>query len=233
MDSFRENLSALGVVEAGLSAFERELIELPESIAAAEARAEAARAASTAEGEAAAAVDKARRDKEAELADCEAKRDKFQGQTALVKTNHEYTALLGEIEGMTSRISEIEEEILKAMESDDGASERLAAVQKEQKELEQAAERDAGELRKRMAQVEKERAEQRTIRDGLLEELGPKVKAHYQRIASARGTAVALVRADNCTGCHRSVPPEVSNRVMAGEMHVCANCQRILIIRQD
>ena len=43
---------------------------------------------------------KARRQKEGELADLEAKRSKYKGQLMDVKTNKEYTAMLHEIEGV-------------------------------------------------------------------------------------------------------------------------------------
>ncbi len=233
MDSFRENLGALADCEASLADLSRELSNLPEQIAKAEARAQESRDILAAEREGLAAAEKSRRDKEAEAADCEAQREKFQGQTALVKTNHEYTALLHEIDGMTQRISKVEDEILLAMEAAEASVERLETDGRDQKAAEKKALDEAGDMRKRMSFVEGEIAEQTQLRDGLLEHLGPKVKASYSRVASVRGTGVGQIVAGNCAACHRAVPPEVENRVLAGELHCCANCLRILVKKDE
>ncbi len=93
-----------------------------------------------------------RREKEAELQDCEAQRDRFRTQTAQVKTNTEYTALLHEIEGASSRISQLEEDVLVAMDEVDERRQVLADVETEQKQVERETEARVGELRKRLEQ---------------------------------------------------------------------------------
>ncbi|MCP4006482.1 MAG: hypothetical protein GY725_20075 [bacterium] len=229
MSSFRENLEALGVTEASVADLRSDLTRLPSEIDQAEARAQAARDALAAEKEALASVEKARRDKENELADSEVQREKFQNQTALVKTNTEYTALLHEIEGMTQRISSVEEDILEAMDGADAAAVRLKAAEKEQKENEKVAVGEAEALRRRTSVAEEELSGHIKVRDGLLDELGSEVRTHYEKLAGKLGTAVARITNETCGGCHRTIPPETENRVLAGELNYCANCQRILV----
>ncbi len=131
MESAKENLFALGDCEEIITALEYELKRLPDEIAAAEGRAQEARDAVVAARQRVEDAEKERRANEAQLQECEARREKFQGQTALVKTNEEYTALLREIDGTTQRISQIEEAILLGMEAIDEASSRLESVEKE------------------------------------------------------------------------------------------------------
>ena len=71
----------------------------------------------------------------------------------------EYTALLNEVDGMTARISQLEEEILLSMETVDQVSARLKTVEIEQTKLEQDLLGQAQGLRERMEVVKQELAE--------------------------------------------------------------------------
>ena len=230
MSDLKEMLGALGVCDETAGELARELAQIPSSIAAVEAKAQAARDVLENEKKALEEAEHTRRVKEGELQDCEAQRAKFQGQTAMVKTNVEYTALLHEVDGMTARISQVEEEILLAMEAADQISARLKTLQQEQIEIEQAYLRDAQQLRERMDAVKAEIATKDKEREALLNRLDPEIKASYERVRAARATATARIQGQSCTACHRQVPPETINRLMAGELHTCQSCLRILVV---
>ncbi len=230
MSDLKEMLGALGVCDETAGELARELAQIPSSIAAVEAKAQAARDVLENEKKALEEAEHTRRAKEGELQDCEAQRAKFQGQTAMVKTNVEYTALLHEVDGMTARISQVEEEILLAMEAADQISARLKTLQQEQIEIEQDYLRDAQQLRERMDAVKAEIAAKDKEREALLNRLDPEIKASYERVRAARGTATARIQGQSCTACHRQVPPETINRLMAGELHTCQSCLRILVV---
>ena len=228
MESAKENLFALGDCEEVITALEHEQRRLPDEIAAAEGLVQQARDAVAAARLRVEDAEKERRAREVQLLEFETQRGKFQGQTALVKTNEEYTALLREIDGMTQRISETEEAILLGMEAIDEASSRLESVEKEQRSLEKGHLAEIASRSERLAEVERELVVHRGQRDERLAALGPKAQALYERVAKVHGSGVARIKAGTCGGCHRSVPPQVINLVLAGELHVCSNCRRIL-----
>ena len=63
----------------------------------------------------------------------------------------------------------------------------------------------------------------------LLVGLGPKVEALYSRALKTRANGIARIEHGGCSACHRTLPPEVMNRVVAGEVHACASCHCILV----
>ena len=231
MESAKENLFALGDCEELITALQHEQARLPDEIGGAEARVQEAIEAVEAARQRLADAEKERRAQEAQLADCEAQRDKFQGQTALVKTNAEYSALLREIDGMTQRISEVEEAILLGMEAIDEATSQLASIETDQRAIEQAQLGQVEKLRARLAEVESELVRRRAERAERLATVGPEAQALYEKVAKVHRTGVARIKSGTCGGCHRSVQPQIINQVLAGELHACSNCQRILVGR--
>ena len=67
-------------------------------------------------------------------------------------------------------------------------------------------------------------------REELLGLLGPDVAQRYERVRAVTGTGTARIEGQSCVACHRQIPPETVNRVLAGEVHTCGCCQRLLVI---
>jgi hypothetical protein len=220
--ALRVVLEELGACERALEELGRQRETLPAEIASAEAKAQAARDALAGERERSHALELA-------IQDCEARRAKLQGQTALVKTNVEYRALLGEIEGQSGRISELEEEVLLLLEQTEGASARLLEIEREQHKLEQIFVQEAEAARRRLAEVEGELDRRGKERETRVANLPANARAVYQHVTRRRSTGVAEIRAGICGACHREIPPETINRTLAGELHTCPACQRLLV----
>jgi predicted nucleic acid-binding Zn-ribbon protein len=225
----KESLFELGACEEAVVELEQREARLPGQIAEAEAKAQAARDAVAAARDQLAEFEKTQRAREGELQEAESQRTKFQGQTALVKTNEEYTALLREIDLVNGRVSQLEEGILLGMEAIDTGRGRVESVGKEQELLERGHLADAEGLRRQLEEVGKDLAERIAERAGRLAELGTAVQSLYQRVARALGSGVATVREDRCSGCHRAIPPQTVNLMLSGEVRTCSNCQRILV----
>ena len=92
--------------------------------------------------------------------------------------------------------------------------------------------KETDELRARLAEVEQKLAAAVEARLKILGELGPAVQKLYERAVKARGAGIARIERASCSGCHRAVPPEVINRVTAGEVHICVSCQRIFVLAE-
>ncbi len=228
-----ENLVGLALCEEALVRLEGERRRIPEVISAEEAKRAAADEALAAERRCLEDTERRRREREAELRDTEARREKFQGQTALVKTNQEYTALLGEIDVASRRMSELEDEILEAMETIDSASTQLKTAEGDQLTASREVRRMIDELGSRLTEVEKELEVRRGEEEERLSRLDVSARSTYKRIQKRRGTAMARVVRGSCSACYRDVPPERVNRVMAGGLLPCGNCGRILVLIAD
>ncbi len=228
-----ENLVGLALCEEALVGLERERRQIPEVISAEEAKRAAADEALAEERRRLEDTERGRREREAELRDTEARREKFQGQTALVKTNQEYTALLGEIDAASRRMSELEDEILEAMETVDTASAHLRTAEGEHVTASREVQRVIDELGSRLTEVEKELEVRRGEEQERLARLDSSARSTYKRIQKRMGTAMARVVRGSCSTCYRDVPPEKINRVMAGGLLPCGNCGRILVLIAD
>ena len=230
MEGAKTSLHALAQREGVILELERARAAIPVALAQAEARAQAARDAAAQKRADLDAIDKTRRTREAEAQDVAAKRDKLHGQSAVVKTNKEYTTLLAEIDAHQKRIAQIEDEILAAMESAEGGGEEVRLADAASRQVAQEVGKETDELRARLAEVERQLTAAVAERLQILGVLGPQVQSLYQRAVKARGNGIARIERATCSGCHRSVPPEVVNRVTAGEVHICASCQRIFVL---
>jgi predicted nucleic acid-binding Zn-ribbon protein len=223
------NLVLLASCEEELAGLRQECQRLPLSIADLEAGLAAARARIDDVRAALDAVERRRRAKEAEIADAEARRSKLLGQSALVKTNTEYSALLREIDEAAAHVSAAEEDVLLAMEEGDALRAQQQQVQRDESAVQLDLERRIGEQRAQLAKAQERKSAVERERDRIVPALGAAIERTYRRVASRGGMPVAKIIASSCSACHRSVPFETQNRVQKGELHTCANCLAILV----
>jgi predicted nucleic acid-binding Zn-ribbon protein len=221
---------ALALAEEAIVALERECQRIPQAIAEQEAKLAASREAVARGRRTVEEAEKRRRARETELEDGNTRRARLQAQSALVKTNQEYTAMLHEIDAVTRRMGELEDEILEAMDQADTARAELSTVEADQRKVESEIGKAIGEFRARLQQVEAELALRREDEAQRLAELSADARAIYSRVKRVRGTGTARVRGRSCSGCNRDVPYELVNRIRAGEIHPCSNCNRILVV---
>jgi hypothetical protein len=230
MSTPASRIGALAVLEEEMVALERERTRVPQAIAEQEAKLAASQEAIASHRRAADEADKRRRAREAELEDLGARRGKLQAQSAQVKTNQEYTAMLHEIEAAARRMSELEDEILVAMDESDAARAALKTYEDDHRQVEKQIGQTIGELRVRLEAVEAALASRRADEEKLLAELDAQSRATYARVKRVRGTGTSRVRGRICSACNRDVPFETMNRIRAGELHACVNCARLLAV---
>jgi len=226
-------MGAIALLEEAISTLERERARIPVALAEQQAKLAAAEEALAAHRRAAEEAEKRRRASETELEDVRVRRGKLQAQSAQVKTNQEYTAMLHEIEGATRRMSDLEDEILGAMEDGDAARAALRTFEEEHRRVEQEIRRAIGELSRRLELVDGALGTRRGEEEKLLTELDASVRATYARVKRVRGTGTSRVRGRIRSACNRDVPFETMNRIRAGELHACVNCARLLVVVAD
>lgn len=167
---------------------------------------------------------------EGEVADLSVRRTTNSRKQMAVKNSGEYTALLKEAEFLSTRINELEDEILELLDrlekrgisiADQEAlvSEEAAAYASLAAETEQA-ERIG---RERLTELEHRR-------QALTAALPPNFLKQYADIAKTRGgRAVTAATGGMCLACRLGFPPQLYNELQRGEKVLnCPNCGRII-----
>src|SRR5439155_16755511 len=80
----------------------------------------------------------------------------------------------------------------------------------------------------RTAEDEKELGEWTAKRDASRSAADPDMLRHYDRVTKFRGSGLAEVLDQKCTGCSVVLRPQTYNEVRSGKLVYCDSCQRIL-----
>jgi predicted nucleic acid-binding Zn-ribbon protein len=176
------------------------------------------------------ALQKQRREKERELDPKLEKIKKSEEKLLTVKTNEEYQAALREIDHAKKQNAKIEEEILVLMEETEGMDKALAARESQLKEDEKACQEEKAKLEEQREEYKREVVKQARDREDLLLQIDPALVKQYETIRRKRyGLAVVSVRDECCSGCNKTIPPQVLNEVLTGDrLMICPLCGRIL-----
>jgi predicted nucleic acid-binding Zn-ribbon protein len=147
-----------------------------------------------------------------------------------VKTNKEYEAVLKEIETLEIKNSQVEDEILEALEEIDRVRVLLRTI-----------EQDFGQAHSRYEEERKERAAELAAADEelrLAREKGQVLRGRvpqevlrkYDAIRNINsGIAVIGVWKEVCQGCRMNLPPQLYNEIQKEiDIRYCPNCSRIL-----
>jgi len=171
-----------------------------------------------------------KREKELDIQTFEDRILKIQDALDKVRTNEEYKALLREKAQAEESIMEIEDEILTIMEeieSLEREKEKLnQIIEKEKQTIQDKIRKKEEELENISQQLEKLKKE----REKLKERMKQPFISKYEMIKKKRGTAVAIIDSDTCTGCFLIIPPKVYSELVKGEkLLTCPHCGRFLI----
>lgn len=217
-------------IDIRIAALEKEVAALPKHIAEIEKaldshvrRLESDRAALTVNG-------KDRKKLEGDIQVHEQKISKLRDQMLQAKTNEQYRAFQNEISYLEQEIRKAEDRILDLM----GASEPLEInVKKAESSLakeKQDVEAEKKEARERTAADQKQAAELKTERAGLVAQIKPALYSLYERIRRKwHGIVVAEVEHGRCTECQIVLRPQLFQDVRRGDqVYTCESCGRML-----
>src|ERR1700751_5473248 len=223
-----ENLLRLQEADKEIRRLQDEIAELPKRVAAiehklADTKAQLERA------QAAVKVDEAtRRKHETTITDLRGKISKYRDQSLDVKTNEQYKALLHEIQFAEQEITANEDKILELMVNAEARDKQVKAAEAELKEEAAEIEKEKTIAHDRTAQDEKELAEWTAKRNAARAAVDPDLLQHYDRVSKFRGSGIAEVRDQKCSGCSVMLRPQMYNEVRSGKLLYCDSCQRIL-----
>ncbi|MBO0910882.1 MAG: hypothetical protein J2P13_03735, partial [Acidobacteria bacterium] len=223
-----EHLISLQHTDREVARLKAEIAELPRRVAAIEeklagTRADLERAKARVKTEEA-----ARRKYETAIADLRQKISKYRDQSLEVKTNEQYRALMTEIQFAEQEIASSEDKILELMVSGESGEKEVKAAEAGLKAETSEVEREKAAARERTAQDEKLLAEWMAKREAERAAVDPDLLRHYERVSKFRGSGIAEVRDQKCTGCSVVLRPQTYNDIRGGKMVYCDSCQRIL-----
>ncbi len=155
---------------------------------------------------------------------------KLQQQSALVKNNKEYQAMLAAIAQNKIRIGELEEKTLLLMDELDSARVQAAKVRRDNEAATAALKAEFDELFAFSGEVKKEIARLQTLRPELLHGIDAETLRRYTSLLGGRQRTSPVVAVENgiCGNCHLRVTPQTQNLLRKGELANCDNCQHFI-----
>lgn len=219
--------SRLGAAERFLSEQEKQLSSLGEQKSSLESQLRQVQAAT--------------KEDEDELARIDERIEKLREEMNVARTNKEYQAFLVEVNSLKIERGRVEEEMLRHMEQADAIKteiEQSSQSQDERVKVRDVAKQDRdtrhSEIKDRVKELEKER-------DQLASEVNPKILEDLQRLLDERdeeamaGVEIIDKRRHeiSCASCMMSLPIELLNRLLSGQLTTCSNCGCFLYIDED
>ncbi len=235
---FDANLSALlKLQDADMrkKGMESRLTLLPKEMDSIIARRDKLNAATAAAAEAVKKEELAIKKGESEIGRLTLQSQKLQQQSALVKKNSEYQAMLMEIADNKAKIGEIEEELIG----------RFDNLEKLKIDAEKIRKHNAMELRSARSEFEELLEFSKSVKAEIakLEAGRPKLAAAvpedllntYMRLLKGKDGSAPVAKVENgcCGNCHMRVTMQTLNELSKGSLESCDNCQHLLYMEAE
>ena len=212
-------------LEARLALLPKEMTELKNKRNAAVAEVNAA-------ASAAKKIELERKGVESEIEKLNAENKRLQQQSAMVKKNTEYQAMLGTIALNEKKVGDLESRELELMDRFEEARKAYRKIRQDNEAAVNAirAEFDelvafAGDLKKEIAQLKEERPADIRGVDG-------ETLARYNRLLAGKDGIAPLVRVENeiCGSCHLRVTRQALTNMQKGAVTSCENCMHFIYL---
>lgn len=209
---------------------EQRLVLLPKEMDAIIARRDKLNASTAAAAELLKKEELAVKQCESEIARLTSESQKLQQQSALVKKNNEYQAMLGQIADNKRKVGELEELLLEKFD-------RVAELKENAEKIKRA---NAMELRNARTEFEELLEFSKTVkaeiakaisdRPALTANVSDALLTAYNRLLKSKDGSVPLTKLDNgcCGNCHMKVTLQTANELSKGKIEHCDNCQHLL-----
>ena len=225
-----ENLLKLQALDLRLRDLETRLQLLPREMQDMVAKRDALAASTKAAQDAVRKIELAVRSGESGIESLQKENLKLQQQSALVKNNKEYQAMLAAVEQNKVKIGDLEEKTLLLMDELDAARKNAVKVANDNAAATSALKAEFDELFAFSGEVKKEIAKLKAERPDHLRDIGAEVLRQYSTLLGGKKPTAPVVPVENgsCGNCFLKVTPQTLNQLKKGEVAVCDNCQHFI-----
>ena len=217
-----------------LDQIKADLLSIPREIAAIRKQIEDARVALEESKKELNQLQLQRKGKEVDLETKEGEIRKHSTELNSLKSNDSYRAMLGEIEKVKQEKSALEDQILQFMDKIDLAQKTWKERESATKASESDRQRQITDLETKQKNLEAQLAQKQTEREAATAAVPKKLMDRYQQLRGGKqGAVVVPIKAEQCSGCHMKVSPNLINEVKRGQnLMFCESCSRIVYLEE-
>ena len=168
--------------------------------------------------------------REGEIQTLNAESAKLQQQSAQVKKNNEYQAMLAGIAQNKAKIGAIEEDLLVKFDELEALKAEADRIKRTNNAELRSARQEFEELLGFSKTCEAEVAKLQKERPALLSGIPVNLLSRYERLLKGKDQGAPVVQLENgcCGNCHMKVTLQTLNQLSKGELESCDNCQHLI-----